>query len=88
VRLFGSIGPGDRSERTKSVSISSVASEMGVIISNVQLCLIGKKVAQHYREKHGKNPDRHTQWVDGRATEVNSYTMYDKEMIVNVIETL
>jgi hypothetical protein len=71
-----------------SISISSVAGELGRVFNNAQLCSIGKKVAQSYRNKYGKNPERHTQWVDGRATEVNSYTMEDKAMIVDIIKTL
>lgn len=42
---------------------------------------LGKRVAARYRERHGTNPPKHTQWVDGRPVQVNTYTTADLELV-------
>ena len=68
------------------ITISTVASELGLLFNNADYCLIGKEVKTKYVQHHGKNPSKHSQNVDGAIRMVNSYLNEDRDMIVEVIK--
>lgn len=69
----------------KPITISNVANSKGRHFSNPELQKIGKKMAAAYREKYGKNPEKHEQYVDQAVRYVNSYTERDLGMLEAVI---
>jgi hypothetical protein len=87
---ISNISLGDLSDPTTSartpITISNIASELGMLFDKADYCLIGKEVKRRYVGKHGKNPSKHSQIVDGAVRMVNSYLGEDREMIVEVIK--
>ena len=73
-------------EDMRPTSISLVASELGYKANTKQLISVGTKVAKAYFERHGEAPPKHEQLVDGRVTKVNSYTVQDKDLIVQALQ--
>ena len=42
-------------------------------------------MARKYRELHGAEPAKHSQWVDGAERKVNSYTERDRGLVVEAL---
>ena len=71
---------------TKSISVSQVTTEMGLKFDRGQNIKTGFLVAESYRQKYGKEPGTHAQWVDGAERQVKSYTERDRDLIESAIE--
>jgi hypothetical protein len=46
---------------------------------------IGKRLKALYEERHGRVPPKHTQYVNGQALQVNSYTTAEEDLIERAI---
>jgi hypothetical protein len=68
------------------ITVSQVAQDMGKRPTNSQLIKIGRMLAKRYRDKYGEEPSKHTQYVDGAARKVNSYTGRDRDLVMEAIE--
>jgi hypothetical protein len=68
------------------ITISSVALELGITLTNAECSIIGKEVKKRYMQLHGKPPSQHSQFVDGAVRMINSYTDEDKNTIVDIIK--
>jgi len=70
----------------KPITLSTVASDMGLRLTNVQLQKAGLMMRKCYMEKYNKAPEKHEQFVDGAVRKVNSYTEKDKDMMENILK--
>lgn len=72
---------------TQSVSIGEVAQKMGYSsLKHADQVGIGRMVAKAYHRRHGQQPSKHRQWVDGAERAVNSYTEADRDLIEAAIK--
>jgi len=69
-----------------SISIGSVALEMGLSLSNAKAAAVGKHVAKMYRDRHGESPSKHHQTISGNVILVNSYTLRDRDLVQDAIK--
>jgi len=69
-----------------SISIGSVALEMGLSLSNAKATAVGKYVAKMYRDRHGESPSKHHQTISGNVILVNSYTLRDRDLVQDAIK--
>ena len=67
------------------VTISAIASDIGLKFADNDYKAIGKKVKEAYVAKYSDNPPKHEQICSGAVRQVNSYTQRDKDLIVNVL---
>ena len=74
-----------RTDVALPVTISGRAIDLGIKLDRKDAIRVGKITARLYREKHDKNPVKHTQYVDGAARHVNSYTEDDLDIIDEAI---
>ena len=74
-----------RTDVALPVTISGRAIDLGIKLDRKDAIRVGKITAKLYREKHDKNPVKHTQYVDGAARHVNSYTEDDLDIIDEAI---
>lgn len=65
----------------KPLTISDLATGLGLKFGRGDTQKIGRMVAASYREKYGQEPGKHEQFVDGAVRLVNSYTERDKAMV-------
>ena len=70
-----------------SISISQVATEMGVRLAPGQAVAIGKLVSKAYQNTYGSLPSKHNQFVDGAVRTVNSYTEEHRGLIMAAIRS-
>jgi hypothetical protein len=70
---------------TRPVTISSLATELKIRMSNAQGQQAGRIMAKLYRDKYGAEPTSHDQFVDGGVRPVKSYTRADKDLIEQAI---
>jgi hypothetical protein len=70
----------------KPMTISVIALKMGYRLNKEQLMDIGREMAERYREKYAKKPEKHPQEVGGAVIDVNSYYEKDHDMLKEVIE--
>jgi hypothetical protein len=56
------------------VFVSDVACQMGYNFTRGQLAMVGVPIAHRYRLMHGVPPSKHSQFVEGKVNQVNSYT--------------
>ena len=82
----GAITNGENSDNLSPITVSQVAQDMAKRLSNGQLIRAGRLLAERYRERHGKDPSKHKQFVDGAVRMVNSYTEQDRDLVEEVIE--
>ena len=75
----------DGQVNNKPVSLSMIATEMGMKIPSNELISVGVELKKRYVEKHGKEPSKHDQLCNGRMTKVNSYTESDRSLIEEVL---
>jgi len=66
---------------SESISIGSVALELGISISKADAILAGKHAAKMYREKYKESPSKHNQTIGGNVILVNSYTQQDRDLL-------
>jgi hypothetical protein len=69
----------------RPLTISAVASEMGLVLKKAELYEVGMSVSKAYQERHGKMPTKHDQMVEGSVRKVNSYTEADRDLVEGVI---
>jgi len=72
--------------QSESISISSVAFELGLSISNGQAKKAGKIAAAAYLERYQESPSKHHQTVGGNVILVNSYTQKDRDLLESAIK--
>ena len=72
---------GDNSDHALPISISQVASALGYHFDTKQLSQVGKIASGLYIRQHDKTPHKHTQLIEGRATEVNTYFESERELL-------
>ena len=73
----GSPGPSE----SASITISTVAFELGISLKNGQAQSAGVKLARFYKEKYGAKPTKHMQSISGQMLYVNSYTYKDRDLV-------
>jgi len=71
-----------------SITISQIATEMGTRLTLAQAVAVGRKVGVAYKNKYGKRPSQHMQFVDAAVRSVNSYTLEDRDMVVTAIQSV
>ena len=69
----------------KPVSLSLIATDLGMKLSTGELISIGVELKKRYFAKHGREPSKHDQLCSGRMTKVNSYTESDRALIEEVL---
>ena len=74
------------SKENAPITISSVASELGLFFTSGEYSLIGKDVTPRYVKRYGENPSKHSQHVEGAVRMVNSYTEKDRDLIVEAVK--
>ena len=72
--------------QTVPISISQVATKMGVQVDSKAVMQIGRIASRFYKDNHGEAPTKHTQIVDGKAMDVNNYFEPDRELIESAIK--
>jgi hypothetical protein len=82
-------GPAPTSYRfdpAASITVSGVAQAMGVRLQPGDAAAIGKAAKRAYAAKHGVDPERHKQWVDGAERLVCSYTEADRSLLEEAVQ--
>jgi hypothetical protein len=69
------------------LTISNVASKMGMVLSPDKLQEVGLAVAKAYKQKYGEKPSKHEQLCGGAVRSVNSYTERDRDLVEAVLAT-
>ena len=69
----------------KPITVSTVATQMGVILTGPEAQKVGIQLKQKYFERYQRPPTKKEQLVGGAMREVNSYTERDKELMQEVI---
>ena len=70
---------------SKPISLSQVATSMGLKIQTNELISLGGRLRKRYEEKHGHPPGKHDQLCDGRMTKVNSYMESDRPLVEGLL---
>jgi len=73
-------------QSTDSISIGSVAFEMGMALTNAKAVAAGKHAAKLYMERYGEAPSKHNQTIGGNVILVNSYTLRDRDLVEDAIK--
>ena len=75
------------SDAARPVSLSQVAKRLGMTLTIDDMRKVGGIVSKLYMDRHGEAPKKHTQLVDGRATQVNSYFAPDEDLLEEGLRT-
>jgi hypothetical protein len=67
------------------ISLSSVATNLGLKIPDNDFISIGKELSKRYFIKHGKRPSKHDQMCKGKVLNVNSYFESDRPLVEEVL---
>ncbi len=72
------------------LTLTGVAKELGYgTPDKMELVAIGRAAARLYREAHGgEAPPKHTQYVEGAACQVNSYTTEDRDILEEAVRAV
>ena len=70
---------------SEPITISGVAEAMGVRLRRGDESGIGRVLARLYRQRHGKDPPKHKQYVDGAVRAVNSYFEKDRALVEEAV---
>jgi hypothetical protein len=70
---------------SRPISLSQVATELGLKIPTGELISLGGKLRKEYESKHGHPPGKHDQLCSGRMTKVNSYCESDRPLVEEVL---
>jgi len=73
---------------SESISIGSVAFELGMSLPNSKATMAGKHAAAAYRQRYGESPSKHNQTIGGNVILVNSYTQKDKDLLEMAIKAV
>ena len=73
-------------QSTDSISIGSVAFELGLSLTSGKAVAVGKHVAKMYKDKYGECPSKHYQTIGGNVILVNSYTLRDRDLVEDAIK--
>jgi hypothetical protein len=65
----------------KPITISTVATELGLRPSMQELQAVGREVKKLYVERHGEPPSTHEQICGGAVRHVCSYTAQDRDLV-------
>jgi hypothetical protein len=72
---------------SEPIYISEVAKALGYPkLSHGESCSVGKKASELYRAKHGADPPKRKQFVDGAERLVAAYTSADRDIIDKAIK--
>ncbi len=72
-----------------AIYICDVARKLGFgKLSHGQACAVGKKAAELYRERHGKQPPQRKQFVDGAERLVAAYTEADRNILDRAVKSI
>ena len=71
-----------------SVSICTVAMELGITLSDAKGKLAGRHAAKLYRDKYKQPPSKHHQTIRGTVLMVNSYTQKDRDLLETAIKAV
>lgn len=69
----------------RPITISTVATELGLRFTSEELKRIGGLVRKRYMQRHGEPPGKHEQLVGGSVRHVNSYTAKDRDLVEAVL---
>jgi hypothetical protein len=69
------------------LTISNVASKMGMVLSTDRLQEVGFAVAKAYKQKYWEKPTKHEQLCGGAVRSVNSYMERDRALVEAVLAT-
>jgi hypothetical protein len=85
----GSQGEGSEAGETvyenKPITVSTVASEMGLVLKGTDAQKIGVTLKKMYFARYQRGPTKHEQMVGGAMRNVNSYAERDKDMMKEAI---
>ena len=81
----GAGGSQEPSANAKPISLSMVADDLKVKLSQSELISLGQELKKKYVEKHGKPPSKHQQLCGGRATLVNTYMEADRPLVEEIL---
>ena len=71
--------------QNKPISLSMIATELGLRIPSNDLISIGVELKKRYCQLHGKEPSKHDQLCNGRMTKVNTYMESDRSLVDEVL---
>ena len=71
--------------QNKPISLSMIATELGLKIPSNDLISIGVELKKRYFQLHGKEPSKHDQLCNGRMTKVNTYMESDRALVDDVL---
>ena len=71
--------------QNKPISLSMIATELGLKIPSNDLISIGVELKKRYFQLHGKEPSKHDQLCNGRMTKVNTYMESDRALVDEVL---
>jgi hypothetical protein len=69
------------------VTISTIATSLGLRFTENDYKAIGKKVKAAYVSKHSEDPSKHEQICGGAVRQVCSYTRRDRDLIIEVLRS-
>ena len=73
---------------SKPITVSTVASQMGIILNTAEAQKVGSLLAKMYFDKYKEAPAKHEQLVNGAMRLVNSYTERDRDLVQAAIRSL
>ena len=76
---------GDHVYENKPITVSTVASEMGLVLKSADAQRIGVSLKKMYFTRYQREPTKHEQMVGGAMRNVNSYAERDKDMMKEAI---
>ena len=83
--LITAAGESESMMMNRPITISTVATELGLRFTSDELKRIGGLVRKRYMQRHGEPPGKHEQLVGGSVRHVNSYTAKDKDLVEAVL---
>lgn len=81
----GSAGAGGNGNAP--ITISTLATRLGLKFSSAELITIGKEVAKRYKARYNQEPPKHEQICGGAVRPVCSYTEKDRALVEEVLRT-
>jgi hypothetical protein len=72
---------GEAKSPNAPLTVSTIATELGLRFTSDELKCIGAKISKLYRAKHGTSPPKHDQRCDGAVRPVCSYTERDRDIV-------
>ena len=85
-RVIAHLAAPARFDPAASITVSGVAQAMDVRLQPGDAAAIGRAAKRAYVAKHGEDPERHKQWVDGAERLVCSYTERDRGLLEEAVQ--